>query len=275
MIYLKTAIYLTLIVNLGYYLHEDWSNSQHVLTESSTIVQFLGNYAATLDDLAWILLIFIFDIETYWLEDDFENRLIGAMIVLTKVVLYGLILQTTYSYIVAMIDWYRAVPIDDISDICALSGLDYSLLRNLRYTEITAETCGSIISDGQFFLAHNEPVVTDGAGRAEDKILRIVDIIENLSWLIIIAMTELALRIQNRGVYEGPFVGLTRNAKYLSYAAIVGASVYWAIKGHLVYAWDEFVWIAGFWMLENNLAMWRRDLKEASDREPGMEDVPT
>lgn len=273
MIYVKTAIYLLLIINLGYYAHEDWTNAQHVLTSTSTIAQFFANYAASFDDLAWILLIFIFDIETYWLDDDFENRLVGALIVVTKVILYGLILQTTYSYIVAMIDWYRAVPIEDVRDICDLAGFDYSLLRNLRYTEITAETCGSIVSDGQFFLAHNEPVVTDAAGRSEDRVLRIVDIVENISWLIIIAMTEIALRIQNRGIFEGSYVGITRSAKNASYLAIIIVSVYWALKGHVVYAWDEFVWIAGFWMLESNLAMWRADLRQAVSAEAS-HDVP-
>ncbi|MEM6913477.1 MAG: hypothetical protein AAF511_05825, partial [Pseudomonadota bacterium] len=128
-------------------------------------------------------------------------------------------------------------------------------------------------NDGQFFLAHNEPVVTDAAGRSEDRVLRIVDIIENISWLIIIAMTEIALRVQNRGIFEGAYVSITRNAKNASYLAIIIVSVYWALKGHVVYAWDEFVWIAGFWMLESNLAMWRADLRQAVSAEAS-HDVP-
>lgn len=259
---LKAIVYVLLALNFMFYLHEDWTTGQHALVAAPTIAQYLQNYASSLDFAAWMVLIAIFDIETYWLDDDFDNVLVERFLVLAKYALYAVILQTTYAYILDVINWHKATPLAGVPGLCDMADKGYSFLRNLRYVDITPQTCAGIANDGQYFLAHNEPVITDGAGQAEDKALHIADLIENVSWLVVIAMTDLSVRMQNKGLHEGRFVTLARAANSAAYCAIILVSAYWITKGHYVYAWDEFVWISGFWMLDRNLAQWREDLKQ-------------
>lgn len=259
---LKSLVYCLLLLNFVFYLNEDWTTGQHALLTAPTVAQYLSNYASSLDYAAWMVLIAIFDIETYWLEDDFENVLVERVILVSKYALYIVILQTSYAYIVDVFDWYKATPLPAVSNLCDLADQGYSFLRNLRYLEITSDTCATIANDGQYFLAHNEPVITDASAQAEDKALHIADLFENLSWLVVIGMTEVSVRMQNRGIYEGRFVTVARIANSVAYGIIILVSAYWLTKNHYVYAWDEFVWIAGFWMLDRNLAQWRKDLEE-------------
>ena len=266
MLRVKIVVYTLLLLNFGYYWFEEYRNAQHTLTQGATLLQWMAAYAATLDDFAWLLLIAVYELETYWLEDDFDNKLVEWLMQLTKIGCYVLILQTTYSYIIALIDIYNVTPVKNVAEICALAGQDLSLLRNLVYTEISSENCASLSLASEFFRYPGEPVVTDGLGLAEDITLRQVDIIENIAWLLIVAIMELNVRLQTKGLHDGPAIKWSNRVKTGSYAAIILASVYWITKGHYVYAWDEFVWIAGFVVLDSNLAEWRHELEEAEHK---------
>ena len=50
------------------------------------------------------------------------------------------------------------------------------------------------------------------------------------------------------------------SAKYLLYGSLWLAIAYWIFRGHFMFAWDEFVWIAGFIAIEINVAEWRQEI---------------
>lgn len=262
---LKWIIYGLLFINLVYYGYDDWDNAQHTLDSSSTFMDKLGAYATTLDDIAWILLIAIFEIETYWLEDDFDNKAIERSILLAKVICYGFILQTTYSYLVTLGN-VNAIPLDqNLTDLCAMASQDLSFVRNLDYADVTAETCKTIPYTETLFLYPHEPVITDSAGLALESRFSKIDVVENISWLIVIIMIELSIQLQNRGQYDTSILKWSKRTEYAAYLAIILAAIHWGVYGHIVYAWDEFVWIAGFAMLDNNLELWRDELREEAE----------
>jgi len=268
---LKWVIYTFLTINFFYYWYEDWSNAQFTLTAASSFGDWVSAYAATWDFISWMVLIAVYEIETYWLEDDFDNTAVIWLMNLTKAVCYGLILRTTYAYIGNLNDVMNVTPIADVSDLCSLANQNYAFLRNLAYTEVTAETCLQIPYAGDFYLYPREPVITDTAGLAEDTTLRQADLIENISWLIVVAMIELTVQLQNRGYHEGSAIAWSNGLKLAAYLTIAGAAIYWLSKGHYVYAWDEFVWIAGFAALDVNLSEWRHELEEEEEHAAELE----
>ena len=46
----------------------------------------------------------------------------------------------------------------------------------------------------------------------------------------------------------------------LLYVLLLLAMGYWAFRGLWLYVWDEFVWIAGFAVIEMNVSEWRDEL---------------
>ena len=259
---LKWVIYTFLSINFFYYWYEDWNAAQFTLTNGSTFNDWVSAYAATWDFISWLVLIAIYEIETYWLEDDFDNKLVTALMQLTKAICYGLILRTTYAYVGNLNDVMNVSVIPNVTELCNLANQNYAFLRNLAYTEINLETCRQIPYAGEFYLYPKEPVITDTAGLLEDTQLRRADLIENVSWLIVVAMIELTVQLQNRGYHEGAAISWANRLKVIAYFTIAGAAVYWFTKGHYVYTWDEFVWIAGFAALDVNLSEWRHELEE-------------
>ena len=67
-------------------------------------------------------------------------------------------------------------------------------------------------------------------------------------------------------------MSVDRRGKQLLYTLLVLACIYWGVKGHFVYVWDEALWILSFLVLDNNLSIWRDDLADQDDR--GRTDVP-
>ncbi len=262
---LKWVIYTLLFINLAYYGYEDWANAQHTLTDNPTLMEKLSAYATTLDDIAWIFLIGLFEIETYWLEDDFDNKWIGGLMIGAKVLCYGFILQTTFSYLVAFGNISNIPMVSNITDLCSLAGQELSFVRNLAYDTVNAQTCETIPYADALYLYPHEPVVTDTAGLALENRFGRIDIMENISWLIIIVMIEFNIQVQNRGHYDSSAIKWSKRLEYAAYLAIILAAIHWFVYGHIVYAWDEFVWIAGFAMLDNNLSLWREELEEADN----------
>ena len=55
---------------------------------------------------------------------------------------------------------------------------------------------------------------------------------------------------------------LVSHAGKLLYVILWCAAAYWLYKGHWVYAWDESLWILGFWAIERNMSEWRDEIRE-------------
>ncbi len=72
---------------------------------------------------------------------------------------------------------------------------------------------------------------------------------------------ELAVWLQNRDIAGGRLMLVTKVARVF-YAVLYVHAAFWAYTDHWVYAWDQFLWIAGFWAIEKNLSEWREEIRE-------------
>ena len=66
---------------------------------------------------------------------------------------------------------------------------------------------------------------------------------------------------------------VTTHAAKVLYAVLFAHAAWWAYTGHWVWAWDQFLWIAGFWAIEMNLSDWREEIREESTHDLE-QDVP-
>jgi hypothetical protein len=94
-----------------------------------------------------------------------------------------------------------------------------------------------------------------------------VDLVEATVWLLIVFLIEFMVRLQNRGISSGPLIRMGNVAKPALYGILVLIAAYWGVLEHWLYAWDEFIWIAGFIAIEMNVVEWRDELQvEAQQR---------
>ena len=258
----KWVVYALLIVNFGFYFIEDSRRAVFTLHAESTFLDWTSAFATTIDESAWFLLLAMFEIETYVLEDEDTTRWIEMTLHGVRLVCYALLAHTVYAFIMVVSSLQPTVAIEGVSDLCDLTDSDVSFVYNLEYTDIDAQTCGDLSTDTVFYKVGNDPVVADMKGLSLERDLAVADLAEAIIWLLAILAIEVVVRVQNQGISGGKIIAVANASKLVLYAMLMGLGIYWATLSHWLYLWDEMLWIGGFSAIEMNLSEWRDEIDE-------------
>jgi hypothetical protein len=249
-----------LIINFVFYIFEDWNRAIHTLHAGSTFLDWTGEFATSIDESAWFLLLIMFELETYVVDDDDWTGWIAHTVRGIRLVSYVLIAHTVYAFIIVIINLQPTVAVENVSNLCDMAGADVSYVFNLEYTEVNEQTCSALSDESQFYWLAEEPIVSDMAGLRLERDLAWVDLVEALVWLLILLTIEVVVRLQGRGITGGPLISTTNAISIFLYLSLIAFGIYWATLSHWLYLWDELVWIGGFAAIEMNLSEWRGEL---------------
>lgn len=258
---LKWVVYSLLVVNFVYYFVEEVYISSHTLRFGGTIADWAGAFATTIDEFAWLSLLFLFELETYQLSDEaYARRRVRWTIHATRGLLYLMLAHTVVERLDAVMDYKNVHLAAEVTSLCELVGRDISFGRNYRYTLIDGSNCAEL-SEGDRFYFLEPSVITDYDGyRLEEKHVW-VDLNDACVWLIVVLLIELAVRLQGRGVTSGVLTGIGHLTKFL-YGVLLAHALFWLWTGHWLYAWDQALWICGFWLIGRNLSEWRAEVEK-------------
>ena len=262
---IKWSVYALVIINFGFYIRNDWVIAGHTLYAGSSLLEVSRAFATTIDESAWIILLLLFELETYLLSDEPLSRTKTLLMQGVRVVCYISLAHTLYAYGVYLTEIYASVPVEGVTNLCQLIEKDLSYAFNLAYSDINSSNCASLSSANQFFYVDPPTffIVEDAAGLAIEKELAWIDMFEAIIWLLILLSIEVAVWLQDRNIGQGiVFKGLGI-AKLCLYSLLWAAAGYWIYRGHYMFAWDEFVWIAGFVAIEMNIVEWRDEINDA------------
>lgn len=257
----KWVVYALLLVNFGYYFVEELYIAAHVLHEGSSLADWSGAFATTLDELGWFTLLLLFELETYQISDQaLERRIVRWPIHGVRVLCYVLLAHTVFQWMNNVLVYNEVSRATEVSSLCDVAGQDISFGRNFRYTLIDESNCAELSDDDRYYFI--EPtVITDRAGYELEGKLLWVDLNDACVWLIVVLLIELAVRFQNRGVTGAPLT-IIGWVTTLLYGVLFAHALFWLWTGHWLYAWDQTVWITGFWIIGRNLSEWREEMKE-------------
>ena len=256
----KWTVYTLLIINFVFYIFEDWNRAVHTLHAGSTFLDWTGEFANSIDESAWFLLLFMFELETYVVDDKDWTGWVAHTVRGVRLFCYVLIAHTVYAYIIVVINLQPTAPVEDVSDLCGLTGVDVSYVYNLEYTEVNDQTCGELSGESQFYWLAEDSVVSDMAGLNLERDLAWADLIEAVVWLLILLAIEIVVRLQGRGITGGTLISTANALSVFLYLSLIALGVYWATLSHWLYLWDELVWIGGFAAIEMNVSQWRNEL---------------
>jgi hypothetical protein len=76
------------------------------------------------------------------------------------------------------------------------------------------------------------------------------------------------VRLQDRGITRGPLVSVIKGSKLVLYTGLWAMAAWWASLGHLYYAWDEALWIVGFFAIESNMKEWKDEIEAGETGNP-------
>ena len=256
----KWTVYTLLIINFVFYVFEDWNRAIHTLHAGSTFLDWTSEFANSIDESAWFLLIFMFELETYVVADEDWTGWVAHTVRGARLFCYVLIAHTVYAYIIVVANLLPTVAVENVSDLCGLTSADVSYVYNLEYTEVNEQNCGELSNESQFYWLAEDPIVSDMAGLNLERDLAWVDLIEAVVWLLILLAIEVVVRLQRGGVTGGALMSTANTLKIFLYLSLMALGIYWATLSHWLYLWDELVWIGGFAAIEMNVSEWRDEL---------------
>ncbi len=258
----KWTVYALLIVNFLFYIAEDWGRAIHTLGAGSAFLDWTSEFATSIDELAWFLLLFMFELETYVLSDEVLKGRVARTLHAIRLFCYVMIAHTIYAFTVTVVDLQATIPVQGVSDLCMMAEADVSYVYNLQYTAVDEESCSDLSKESAFFWVTKGEIVSDAHGLELERDLAWADLIEAVVWLLILLFIELIIQLQNRGTTGGPLITIGNTTKLLLYAILIVEGIYWATLSHWLYLWDELLWIGGFAAIEMNVSDWRDELIE-------------
>ena len=254
---LKWAIYALLFFNFLIYLYQDSESAAYTLDANSGPREWLAAYVTSIDLVAWFTLILLFELETYVRPGRPWEGASKWFVQGIRLVCYVAILHTTFANVVALAEFRSPARLPESADVCGYAG-DWSLLRNRAYVEIDANNCRTIGRGPEFFALSDDFVLTDLEGLAEGTILAWTDVAESVAWLLIVLLTEAAVRLSRQASVHRPETAGILRLKIVLYLTIVTIALFWGSKAQILYLWDELVWILGFLAIDSNLRDWQR-----------------
>ena len=81
-------------------------------------------YAATIDTAAWVVLLLMFELETYVLADEQFTRPVTWSLHTLRTICYAFIVYAFYGYIANLLALDCMTPLANVTDLCALAWLD-------------------------------------------------------------------------------------------------------------------------------------------------------
>lgn len=264
---LKWTVYTLLLLNGSFYLVEEFQMAAHTLKHGASLLEWTEAFATTIDNLAWYGLLLMFELETYVLEDDaWERRWVGWTLHGVRLVCYLMLLHTVVARTTSLNDAWTAPALEGVTRVCQVANDDLSWGYNYAYEDITPENCDRFSTDTQFYRL-DPLVITDTAGAAMERRQTAVGFSDAIVWLLVILAIELAVSLQNRNITGGLLMAVSHAARFF-YLVLFGHAAWWVYTGHYVYAWDQTLWILGFWAIERNLSKWREDIVEERAPDP-------
>ena len=263
--FFKYSIYALLTINVFIFFGEEVLATRLEYPEGVSARDFFKAYAATVDTAAWVVLLLMFELETWVLEDRHFTRTVTWSLHSLRAICYLFIISAFTGYVEDALFVYQTSALSGISDVCALSDQGWSYATTFgEYLAITASNCTSFSQQSAFLQFAGTQAIVDAPGLQDIQFLALVDVVNAGVWLLVVLLLEIDVRLQEHNRFEGTALYLSTVAKVVLYGTLAGAVVVWAIKGDFVDWWDAFLWLVAFVFIELNVFEWRQETLEAA-----------
>ena len=259
----KYSVYVLLAVNIGLFGVEEHAAAKLQFPDGIAPSDLIEAFASTIDTAAWVLLLLLFEIETYVLEDEQFTKPVTLSLHATRVLCYTVIAYAFYGYAANLVFTHGVTALPDVTSLCALVADGWSYAVDLDdYVAITSANCASLSEQSSFVRFDTMPAAVDMPGLVDIQRLAWVDVINSGVWLLVVLLLEIDVRLQEHNRYEGTAFVASMGMKGVLYSTLFLAAVYWGIKGDFVDFWDAFLWLVAFFFIEMNLFEWHQDERQ-------------
>jgi len=254
----KYSIYCLLAYNIWLFFLEDFAASNETFTTGVTWRNVVEAYSATIDTLAWVILLLLFELETAVIPDDKLQGTLKWSLSILRGVCYLFIVYAFYGYILKFNLVTNLEPFS-VADLCSLVGTEFTYTKTLdEYFSFTQESC--LMMQG----ADLQKIVgTQIVGTREQMSLvyslALTDIINAANWLVIVVVLEAEVWLQISGRLSDRLLQANKYLKGFLYSVLFGCAAYWGIEGGFLEFWDATLWLLAFIFIEMNIFEWQAE----------------
>ncbi len=263
----KYSVYALLSINIALFFAEEYRATFTQFADGLAAAEIIEAFASTIDTAAWVVLLLLFELETYLLDDRSFTQRVTWSLRLLRALCYTIIVYAFYGYVANVWFVLDTSPLAAVSSLCDLPGGWSWTLTLDQYAEITRENCASLSAAGEFFRFNGIDAVVDPATLADVRGLAWVDAINAAVWILVVILLEIDVFLQERKLYEGWALKTSTALKFLLYGTLLVAVFYWMWKGEFKDWWDALLWLVAFVFIELNVFEWRAE----THREAGAE----
>jgi hypothetical protein len=261
----KYAVYTMLALNVYWFWSEEVLAATVQFPGGVNLFNLIDAYAATIDTAAWVVLLLMFELETYVLEDHHYNPVVTWTLHGVRILCYTFIVYAFYGYIVNLTFLWQTSELIGVADLCTLVGNGWSYAVDLdEYTQISAANCATFSDAGTFLRFDGILAVVDADGFNAIKHLAWTDVINAAVWLLVVLILEIDVWLQERNLLEGAALHVSNAFKVVLYGTLLFAAIFWGVKGDFVDFWDAFLWLLAFVFIELNVFEWRQEVNESA-----------
>ena len=264
----KYVLFGLFIYNFYVYLGEDL-DAYRYLPANSPIGRILETFAVTIDFVAWMVLVVLFELET---DVRTKEKLQGKLKWFFKgavAICYPVLIYAFYGYVIALVDFLGYEPIAN-ETVCELVDRNYAYLSmEARYLPLDQAKCAEF-TGVEIFKHQTDNVISPAAPLAASVKLAWIDVANAGAWLLVVLLFEVEVIYLARGALTRRWLIAIKAGKAALYLTLIGDAIFWTFYGTFVDSWDAYLWIVAFVTIDLNVFDFKMD---SSSSEPTSEKV--
>jgi hypothetical protein len=254
----KYIVFILLSINIFVFLQDELDASTHLFAGGITFANIIEAYAATIDTASWVILLLLFELETEVIDDEKLKGPTKWAIHWTRWLCSAFIVYALYGYIAKLIGLSN-YQLSEIANLCSQT-IDWSFLTTLdEFSSVTLDNCTALAAPEYFQLPEKNIIASQETLNAA-KWLAWIDVINASTWVLIVIMLEIDVRIQLRRYVFKTWEFVSGITKIVLYCILFIAAIIWGFDGSFVDTWDASLWLVAFIFIEMNVFDWQEEI---------------
>ena len=254
----KYSIYIFLTANFPLFFAEEWAAASIRFVDGISLNQIIEGFAASIDTIAWLILLYVFELETYILDDHQFTKKVTLSLRLLRIISYLFIIYAFYGYLVVLFYTLDVSPLENITNLCNLTNGQWTYSIDFQeYQIINSENCLALSSSNTFLQFSGINAVVDNSGYIDIVRLAWIDVINSSVWLLVVLVLEVDVYMQENKINIALINEISKISKYILYAILFFNAAFWSISGDFVDWWDAWLWLIAFIFIELNIIQWK------------------
>jgi hypothetical protein len=234
-----------------YYLYEDVTAYLY-LPASASIFDVMEAFAVTIDYVAWMVLIVLFEMETSALANERLTGMREWLITGLTVVCYLVLVYASYGYAVGLADSYNYEPIES-KPACYFANTNYAYISlEARPIELTHKNCSEFAGKEIFKSPADNVIATEVNLLALQK-LSWVDVFNASAWLLVVLLFQVEVSLERANKLTRRRLVTVMVWKGASYLVLLVCAIYWTVFSAFIDSWDAWLWLLAFILIDLNM----------------------